>query len=163
MIPYTSCRETKLQSFQYKIIHRIFNCNHWLHIIGITTSSKCNLCDHPDDTIVHYFVNCPTTHGFWNNFVDWWNAMDFPNLNPLKAEDIILGCPVITFEDNILNFCLIICKWFIYSCKRDEKELFFPCYLQYLKNKLDIEYNIHYKNETIAKFEKTWGQLYNYF
>ena len=32
-------------------------------------------------------------------------------------ENIVLGCPIINDEDNVLNFCLILAKYFIYICK----------------------------------------------
>ena len=28
--PYLACQETKIQSFQFKILHRIFPCNYWV-------------------------------------------------------------------------------------------------------------------------------------
>jgi hypothetical protein len=38
---FTSCRETYLQSFQFRIIHRILPCDEWLFIRKVVTSNIC--------------------------------------------------------------------------------------------------------------------------
>ena len=47
--PYIYLRETKLQSFQYKIINRIINCNKKLFDMKIEHSPVCSYCDQTDD------------------------------------------------------------------------------------------------------------------
>ncbi len=37
-LPFQVIRETKIQAFQYKILHRIISCNKWLFNIKIKTS-----------------------------------------------------------------------------------------------------------------------------
>ena len=49
--PYICLRETKLQSFQYKIIHRIINCNKKLFDMRIENSPLCTYCDQTDDIV----------------------------------------------------------------------------------------------------------------
>ncbi len=41
-ISFTVLRDTKLQSFQYKIIHNIIPCNKWLHTIKIRNDNISN-------------------------------------------------------------------------------------------------------------------------
>ena len=40
-LPSKTCRNVKLQSFQYKVLNRIISCNHWLHNIKIKDSPIC--------------------------------------------------------------------------------------------------------------------------
>ena len=46
------CHEAYLQTFQYKILHRIIPCNHWLFNIKVKSSPNCTLCN-VDDNITH--------------------------------------------------------------------------------------------------------------
>ncbi len=49
-IPFKCCRETKIQSFQYRIIHRIIPCNSWQKKnITIKNSECCDFCNEIDD------------------------------------------------------------------------------------------------------------------
>ena len=52
--------ETKLQSFQYKLVHRVIPCNKWLNDIRIKDSSKCSYCDKIDN-LTHFFIHCEKT------------------------------------------------------------------------------------------------------
>ncbi len=54
--PFIVLRDTKLQSFQYRIIHKIIPCNKWLHTIKIKKDNICNFCSEVDD-IIHFFIN----------------------------------------------------------------------------------------------------------
>ena len=65
--PYKSVRETQLQSFQYKIIHRIIACNKKLFDMKIKDSPTCNFCNQIDD-IDHFFFNCPMVQTLWRSF-----------------------------------------------------------------------------------------------
>ena len=56
-LPYSTTRETKLQSLQYRIIHRIIPCRKWLFIQHVVDSSICNICGEPDD-ILHFLIKC---------------------------------------------------------------------------------------------------------
>ena len=93
--PFLITRETKLQSFQYKIIHRIINCNQKLYDMKIKTTPTCSYCDELDD-IIHFFVLCPETYRFWLSFSHWWNT-NTPTDNPLyltilpNGKQIIFG------------------------------------------------------------------------
>ena len=52
--PFFTCRSTKLQSFQYRLLHRTITCNHWLFKVKIKDSPLCDWCKE-DDTIEHFF------------------------------------------------------------------------------------------------------------
>ncbi len=69
-LPFIITRETKLQSFQYKIIHRIISCNKWLYNIKIKDNSQCNYCE-CEDTIEHFSLLCENSHMFWSEWHNW--------------------------------------------------------------------------------------------
>ena len=113
-------RETKLQTFQYKIIHRIINCNKKLYDMKIKTTPTYSYCDEMDD-IIHFFVLCPETYRFWVSFPHWWNIYT-PTGNPLyhtilpEGKQIIFG---ITSHKSdpyvVLNYCVMHAKYNIYK------------------------------------------------
>ncbi len=155
-MPFEIIRETKLQSFQYKIIHRIIACNKWLENIKVKTDSICNFCNE-QDTLDHFFLNCPNTKTFWNHWHNWWTFITDLNIShcePLE-ECILLGFPG---EDDIiksLNYCVLLAKHFIYTNKMSQNEdLDLYRYLIYLKQKLTLEHDICLKNNETELFDK---------
>jgi hypothetical protein len=164
LAPFTSCRETYLQSFQFRIIHRILPCNEWLFIRKVVTSNICSyeFCKEKNiDTIRHYLITCPPVTIFWENFVRWWNQLDYSKLNPLVEENIILGFPCFTPEDQVLNFCIIVAKYYIYCSKRHQRNIFIIEFLAIVKNKLAVEEKISIQNNNQEHFRATWSLLYN--
>jgi hypothetical protein len=122
-VPFKSCRETYLQSFQYRIIHRILLCNNWLFNLKISDSNLCTYryCNSKDiDSIQHHLITCTPVVTFWNNFVNWWNRLNFSKLLPLVEENRILGVSTSSNEDVVLNFCLILATRYIYTSKRNQ-------------------------------------------
>ena len=70
--PFIVCRSTRLQSFQFRLLHRIITCNHWLFNAGIKGSPNCETCN-IDDTLIHFFIDCVHVENFWSNFRIWWS------------------------------------------------------------------------------------------
>ena len=56
VIPFNVCRETSLQTFQYKIFHRFFPCNYTLSIWYKDKNKVCNYCNETD-YLDHYFFS----------------------------------------------------------------------------------------------------------
>ena len=61
-----------------------------------------------------YLVTCLPVNRYWESFVTWWNSLKYSKLNPLVEDTIILGFPVETNEDIILNYCLNVAKYYLY-------------------------------------------------
>lgn len=90
MLPYKVTRETKMQSFQYCIAHRIITCNKYLCDIRVRQDPFCALCGEKD-TIVHFFASCPTVRTFWHKLNDWCeNHLGF-SISFLTKVERILG------------------------------------------------------------------------
>ena len=62
-LPYSSSFETGLQSFAYKIIHRVVPCNKWVHQQQVIDTAICNYCTE----IVHDFFSCTLMRAFWRH------------------------------------------------------------------------------------------------
>jgi hypothetical protein len=81
-LPYNSTRSTNMQAIQFKILHKIINCNYWLQKIKIKDSPQCRFCKEPE-TIEHFFYSCLNTKQFWYAMLSWWNNMKLLDLKEL--------------------------------------------------------------------------------
>jgi hypothetical protein len=57
-IPFSVTKYTKLQDFQYKLIHRILITNAFLHKCGLKETELCTFCTDTNESIVHIFREC---------------------------------------------------------------------------------------------------------
>ena len=156
-IPFMITRETKLQSFQYQIIHRLITCKKRLVNMKITDNPKCDFCKDIDD-IRHFFLFCPKVNAFWNSFFQWWNnltdikiSFNYENLE----ECILFGFPIEGDVFEVLNYCILVAKFYIYRQRlfNDNDIDLFSCLVE-LKYNIKIEYGICKNNNTLDKFEK---------
>ena len=53
-LSYNCTKSTKLQAFQFQLMHRFIPTNKFLFVRGIVESPACRRCT-SDDTIIHYF------------------------------------------------------------------------------------------------------------
>lgn len=90
--PFSTTRETKLQSFQYRLNHRIITCNRLLYKYKIKDSDLCSLCD-LQDTLEHFFFQCPATRKFWTLVFQWIKAAADLDLSGLSIKEILMGVP----------------------------------------------------------------------
>ena len=66
--PYQCLRATKLQFLQFKIVHRIINCNKNFFVMKLKELLMCPYCDEIDD-IPHFFVHCDNVSDIWKYFL----------------------------------------------------------------------------------------------
>ena len=157
-IPFQSIRETNIQSFQYKLNNRIIPCNEWLCTLKVKDNDCCNYCN-CSDTLLHFFIWCEKCKHFWVRFFNWWNS-----LSPLKSDTdlkqleavILFGIPPRNNDIlKVLDFCLLIAKFYIYRQKLfNENNIEFYDFLVLLKYKIKIEELICKKENRPDKFER---------
>ena len=114
---YQTVRETKLQSLQFKIIHRIINCNKNIFDVKIKETAKCSYCDAIDD-IPHFFMRCENVLNLWIRFFNWWNQVGYHNVNfptHQSENEILFGLPNNGDNNVTLNFCMLHIKYYIYK------------------------------------------------
>jgi len=126
VIPFNVSRETSLQSFQYKIFHRFFPCNYTLSIWYKDQNCLCNLCNQTD-YLEHYFYFCPNVQHLWHAIQKWWKSILEVTIN-LNEIYILFGIPNTNTNDDsmidVLNMCILYAKWYIFTCKKDNVQLF---------------------------------------
>ena len=162
---YQSLQETKIQSLQFKIIHRIINCNKKLFDMKIKETPKCSYCDAIDD-IPHFFMRCENVLDLWTRFFNWWNQVGYHNVNfptHWSENKILFGLPNNGDSNVSLNFCMLHIKHYIYKQRLfHDKEMQFGGVKNIILVKLEIEKNIlsrENKPQNFAKFELLYNKL----
>ena len=125
-LPYKIVMEPYLQTFQYKIINRITNCNYNLAKWKIKDSSYCNECIDTNDTIEHHLYFCPSVREFWKQTTDWIDHCLKIKYN-FTVCGILLGIPFNKNEHllHATNYLILIGKLFINGCRTKNKQIFF--------------------------------------
>lgn len=119
--PYKTTRETKLQSFAFKIAHRLTPCNKYLNTIRTKNDPACEICKEVD-SLKHFFIKCPPTEDFWNKLSGWCEQhLDF-SLSTLTEAEKLFGV-----EQNQQNRNMRVHNWLILKAKYyiQKRKLFF--------------------------------------
>jgi hypothetical protein len=147
-------RDTRLKTFQYKILFNLIPCKVYLKIIKKSDTHNCDKCNEKED-IDHYFFNCEYIKPFWNSFKQWWKN--------ITDEEIILECSTVKIgilespeKNETLNACIIYAKWHIYKNKLNYEDTFFYKYLCDLRYYILIEKNIALRQNKLRNYNKKW-------
>lgn len=137
--PYHTTRDTKLQAFQFKLVHHTIPCNKYLCNIKIKQSDACSFCDpQAVDTLQHFFFSCSTVTTFWKAVCNWLASQADFHVN-VDEREFLFGVPKGARQARAINFTLLFTKHFIYRQKRFcQGTLELTHYLRELKGKLDM-------------------------
>lgn len=119
-LPFNTIEETKIQSFQFKLIHRIINCNKKLFDMKLIDNPVCNYCNNNIiDDLKHFFLWCPQVFKFWQSLFEWINRtqMFTSTLTTGIAdfeENILFGFQIVDNVFQCINYVILIAKFFIY-------------------------------------------------
>jgi hypothetical protein len=148
-------KDTKIRTFQHKVLYNIIPCNLYLFRIKRSISDKCELCQKLDD-LGHYFYLCQPMRIFWNSFAQWWQNMTNEQII-IDKQTCLYG--TLDTKNNLLNACIILAKWHIYKTKLNLSQTFFYKYLCDLKYFLIIEKTIALRNNKLSSYQKIWQTL----
>ena len=92
--------------------------------------------------IVHTFYECEEIKNFRQNFNTWINHITNINLE-FKIEDIIFGIHRTIPFNMLINFCILIGKFFVHICNKERKRPSLMDYIAPLKHQLTIEKQVY--------------------
>ena len=133
-IPYVCTKSTKLQAFQYQVIHRYIPTRKFLFVRRIADNPHCTQCN-DIDTITHYFVSCPRVAVFWDTVFEFVNRYLSEHLEP-NANNILFGSLSVP---PVINLLIILAKHFIHTRKMENAPLAWQPYLAYVSDTFQIE------------------------
>ena len=149
--------DTKLRYFQYKYLMCILPSNSFLLKCKIANTSLCDFCNMHEETIVHLFWDCQISRIFWNRIE---NFLETKDLNVTVSYEIIsLGMPILKQDNIIINFILILAKYFIFSSKYKKVIPNINQFIQYVYKRQEIEKIIALKKDKLASHNKKWAKL----
>ena len=136
--------DPKLRHFQFKILHNIFPNNKILKKLGLAENDKCDFCKEHVDSVEHYLWSCSTSKTFWDETQTWLQNIFENNFN-LTLERVLIGHTFDSqsFTNLIINYIILIAKYFIHCCKWTKKLpslLSFKNVLKQLKGTLPSAY-----------------------
>ena len=161
-LPYKIIKESYIQSFQYKVLNRILNCNYNLHKWGIKDSPLCIYCTQVD-TIQHHLYECKENTKLWTKIQDWIHEKLKVKFKFTVCE-VIFGIPLI--EDplfDVLNCIIMYAKHYINFTRSKNKSFQFIELLGLIKDKVktlfQIEEDCYNATTERNKLKKTFYKL----
>lgn len=112
LLPFKTSRETKLQSFGFKLLNRLTPCGKYLHKIRARDDPCCLVCNE-EDSITHFFFSCPSVRTFWTKLSDWCDLhLNLP-LAQLSETEHILAVTRRIEKKQLINGLLLTAKFYI--------------------------------------------------
>jgi hypothetical protein len=149
--------DTKLRAFQYKFINRLTPTNTYLYKCRITNSTLCDFCSCEPETLIHLYWECSFAQQFWSSI------KSFLNINNIDLElnfrTVSFGCFVETETKNLINYLILIGKYFIHKCKYENCVPQFTYFRRYLIDRKAIEYHIACMKNKIEQHNQKWNFL----
>ncbi len=158
-IVYQVTKNTKLQSFQFKIMQRILCTNRVLKMCKIKTEDRCSFCKVQPETITHLLWECPLVQSLWQELTEWLS----PNIkltNYLNVKDILLGKP--NQYEKLPNILILRTKYYVYCRKCCDQKLCLSGLKEGLKNEYKLEKCIAMRNGSMEQFNETWKNFMNF-
>ena len=110
-LPFKCTFETRLQSFQFSLLHRFVIHNALLFKYKLLEFEHCYFCDEKD-TILHRFWTCNYVVVFWESFQRWWNSCNPNNHVNLSYFHVMFGYT--NGKNYALNNSILQAKFFIH-------------------------------------------------
>lgn len=146
-------QSAKLQSFQFKVIHKILYTNSLLMRVGIVNDDRCVFCKTEKETIMHLFINCPVIFTLWSRLIEWLKP--FIDLSPYACNRCLLFG---TLDNDTANWILLQTRFFIYSSSKKE-DMTVNGIFSALKRYIALEFKVVKNTTSPAKYSDVWLPL----
>ena len=117
-----------------------------------------------EDDLQYFFLFCDNVNDFWDSWHNWWigvTGLDLTSCDDTAA-CILFGYPGEDEIISVLNYCVLIAKYYIYSKKIiEQNNLDLYHYLIILKQRLQFEQYICSKEskDKFLKFEQILSRI----
>ena len=156
-LPFKCTIESKLQAFQYKILHRFASHNYLLKKYKLSDVDTCFMCNNIE-TLEHKYFECTEISSFWKHFADWW-CIVFGERLLLTKDCVIFG--FLDTDKVKENFCILLGKYYInvvkYTRTSRQKVITVQSFLNFLKKRLDFLEYIYLTKDKLNVFREVWG------
>ena len=110
------------------------------------------------ETLLHLFWECPITQAFWNSVELFFVSAD---LIPTSQVLTLCHCLGLKGDKNasLLNHCLLLGRYYIYSCKYKNVKPSLIEYLNQVRCNLKVEKHVSIVTGTQNAFQQKWHQI----
>ena len=157
-LPRITTIDSKLQCFQYKILHNTLYLNEKLFLFRGHNTPLCSFCNLEDETVIHLFVHCSKTKRLWCTIIDYFKTnLHIPPLSPQSAIFGFLEADDKVFL--ILNHLLLLFKYYVYV-SRSSKVLSFEALLKSIMKVCKLEKILSQNDERKRKLlTEKWNTI----
>ncbi|XP_013411821.1 uncharacterized protein LOC106174705 [Lingula anatina] len=150
---FETTKDTKLQWFQYRIIHRLLPIKSYLKTIGIENDDVCSLCGVAREDISHTFFQCAYSKKIWEELKAYIFNRTNKNIT-FNEKCILFGYP--TNPNSPINFVILCTKFYIYKSFKKKECMRLSSLINYIKDQFIIEKFNALKKLNLTNFEKKW-------
>ena len=156
---YKTTRDTKLQWFQFRIVHRILVTNYTLKKMKIRDNDNCTFCNAFPETTEHLLYYCVHVNRFWELLRNWIisKCKHLERLQDFHLQLIIFGTQKDFKSDSVFDLILQMAKYYIYRCKCLDKPVLFDIFKKELGKRYGIEKIIFSNLCQWQKFVTKWA------
>ena len=155
-LPFKITKDTKLQWFQTRLIHRILPTNKYLTLIQIKDCAQCTFCSNDIETLVHLFWSCPFSRNIWNELLTFLKIEDyFPEFR-FSPTNVILGIPNTNKKYTALNLIILKTKYIIYKNRCQNTNININLFQEEIKALYKLEKYLAQIRDRSNKFDEVW-------
>lgn len=145
---------TKLQFFQYRLLIKALTTNVRVAKWDQNVSDKCTFCQTSAETTLHLFWECPMVKKLWKAFTKW--CVHFYSVNIQFTAEMVLLCNYIGRKARLINFLILIIKFYIYKTKVQGGILNFQTMVKDISKYQGIEKCLAFKYDALYKYASKW-------
>ena len=129
--------ESKLQVFQYKILHRVIATKESLYRWNIVPSPNYPDCQSQLETVEHMLLQCPKTKDLWINVIR--TMQENEKYKPeVSTNTMLLGLTSKRKEIRKWNYMALLTKFYIYRCRLNSKSINWQSCKAFLQYKIGM-------------------------
>ena len=152
-MPFKVTTSTKLQSLQYRILHRYFPTRRFLCIREVVNDPFCDSCGQIE-SIQHFFAECNEIKAFWGDLEERINRrVNLRHRFVASTSNIIFGS-LNTID--IVNFVVLNAKQFIANQRFREGQISVDIFIHSVERAFQMEKIIARKNMKMDKLLERW-------
>ena len=153
-IAFNCTLSTKLRTFHFKFLHRRIATNDFLKKINLVQSDKCCFCEQETETIIHLFLHCYMTQGFWNDVKQFLFQKGL-------GSDFVFTDLHLTGLSNVpthtaIDLVLLLARYHIHSCKLGGVWPCFSVFNSKLNTIIQIEKQVALRSYRSSAFKNKW-------
>ena len=146
--------DSRLRSFQYKVLHRILFFNDKLYIFKLVDNDYCDFCNGYQDSFEHRLWKCEKSMQLWNQIIDWFNITYHSNssLNYYKIISNNTG-------STLLDIVVLSTKFYLYKCFLSKSTPNIASLICHIKEIETIECDIATRRNKVKTHMDKWMNL----